>query len=573
MFSGSRALLRARWVALLAVLLAIASLITTVNAAARQPVEIQILNVSDWHGQVDPISITGVGNVGGAAVLSAYFKQDRAANPNTITLTAGDGVGATPPLSSFFDDVPAIKAMRLMGFNADTLGNHNFDSGLARLQSQIDLAASTTEAGQPFTYLSANLKNVNSNLTGVEKMKIFNIGKVKIAVIGITNPEAPSLVFPGNFGTIEITDPVAAANKTRAVARKAGAQIVIALIHAGVTSIDQTGKGSGPLIDFANGVSGFDVILGDHTDIQYSETINGALVTENKSKGVTYSRVAVKVDPTAGVTSKSVAFVTPLASAVTPDQAIEDMLAPYRAQLAPIFNVVVGTSTVAIPRSDACGQSAGRTCESKVGNTVTDAMRATYGTDFAITNSGGLRAALTCPTTDIGTDFCPAFTPPPYPISRGQVLGVLPFGNVVVTLQVSGAELKTLLENGVSKMPAVDGRFPQVSGLCFTYDIAQPAGSRVTGAVRQASDGSCTGTAVDLNASSTYTIAENDFMGNGGDGYLNLASRMVTREIMDQVVTDYIGAQGQISPSIQGRVACADGNGTTTAPNCPVVTP
>jgi len=150
---------------------------------------------------------------------------------------------------------------------------------------------------------------------------------------------------------------------------------------------------------------------------------------------------------------------------------------------------------------------------------------------------------------------------------------VLPFGNVVVTLQVSGAELKTLLENGVSKMPAVDGRFPQVSGLCFTYDIAQPAGSRVTGAVRQASDGSCTGTAVDLAASSTYTIAENDFMGNGGDGYLNLASRMVTREIMDQVVTDYIGAQGQISPSIQGRVACADGNGTTTAPNCPVVTP
>ncbi|KPV48000.1 5'-nucleotidase, partial [Kouleothrix aurantiaca] len=127
MSSGSRAQSRARWVALLAALLAIASLITTVSAAARQQVEIQILNVSDWHGQLDPLSITGVGNVGGAAALSTYFKQDRAANPNTLTLTAGDGVGATPPLSGFFADEPAIKAMRLMGFDADSLGNHYFD--------------------------------------------------------------------------------------------------------------------------------------------------------------------------------------------------------------------------------------------------------------------------------------------------------------------------------------------------------------------------------------------------------------------------------------------------------------
>jgi hypothetical protein len=172
-----------------------------------------------------------------------------------------------------------------------------------------------------------------------------------------------------------------------------------------------------------------------------------------------------------------------------------------------------------------------------VGNLTADAMRTAYNVDFAITNAGGLRADLTCPTTDNATDFCPAslypFPAGLFPITRGQVLTVLPFGNVVVTMTVNGAELKTMLENGVSQMPAANGRFPQVSGLCLTYNISAPAGSRLLGAVRQAADGSCTGAAVDLTAGSTYTLAENDFMANGGDGYPNFVSRMTTQNIMD----------------------------------------
>jgi 2',3'-cyclic-nucleotide 2'-phosphodiesterase (5'-nucleotidase family) len=228
---------------------------------------------------------------------------------------------------------------------------------------------------------------------------------------------------------------------------------------------------------------------------------------------------------------------------------------------------VIGNSTVFVPRSDACGQSAGRTCESKIGNVITDSMRATYGTDFAVTNSGGLRADLTCPTTDLPDDFCPPYTPPPYPITRGQVLTVLPFGNVVVTLQANGAELKAMLENGVSSMPAINGRFPQVSGLCFTYNLSLPAGSRVLSAVRQNPDGSCSSTPVGLTAASTYSIAENDFMASGGDGYPNFRSRATTRDVMDQVAADYIAAHTPISPSIQGRISC------TGASTCPVVTP
>ena len=257
---------------------------------------------------------------------------------------------------------------------------------------------------------------------------------------------------------------------------------------------------------------------------------------------------------------------------MTPDPAIQARIDQLNAQLAPILGTVIGSSTRYIPRADACGQSAGRTCESLVGNTTTDSMRAKYGptgVEFALTNSGGLRADLTCPTTDNPSDFCPPYVPPPYPISRGQVLGVLPFGNVVVTLNVNGAELKTMLENGVSRMPAVDGRFPQVSGLCFTYDIAAPAGSRVTGAVRQALDGSCTGAAVNLTSAAAYKIAENDFMASGGDGYPFFTPRVTTQDIMDQVLADYITANSPVAPAIQGRVNCTSSGATA----CPVVVP
>jgi 2',3'-cyclic-nucleotide 2'-phosphodiesterase (5'-nucleotidase family) len=118
-------------------------------------------------------------------------------------------------------------------------------------------------------------------------------------------------------------------------------------------------------------------------------------------------------------------------------------------------------------------------------------------------------------------------------------------------------------------MPAVDGRFPQVSGLCFSYDISAQVGARVTGAVRQAADGSCTGVPIDLTAASTYSIAENDFMSGGGDGYPVFTPRVTTRDIMDQVLADFITAQASIAPAIEGRVTCT----TSGATVCPVVVP
>jgi hypothetical protein len=141
------------------------------------------------------------------------------------------------------------------------------------------------------------------------------------------------------------------------------------------------------------------------------------------------------------------------------------------------LNTTVGTSSVPIPRSDSCGASNGWTCESLIGDVVTDALRSAIGADFALMNSGGLRADLTCPVVDGSSDFCPSFTAPPYPITRGQVTAVLPFGNISVAAAIDGATLKAMLENGISQMPVPDFRYPQVSGLCFSYDIEAAAGA------------------------------------------------------------------------------------------------
>ena len=115
-------------------------------------------------------------------------------------------------------------------------------------------------------------------------------------------------------------------------------------------------------------------------------------------------------------------------------------------------------------------------------------------------------------------------------------------------------------------MPAANGRFAQVSGLCFTYDIAAAAGSRVTGAVRQAADGSCTGPFVDLTSASTYTLAINDFMAAGGDGYPDVSDRIATRNFMDADVAAYITANTPISPAIQGRIGCIGATCPTPLP-------
>jgi len=226
---------------------------------------------------------------------------------------------------------------------------------------------------------------------------------------------------------------------------------------------------------------------------------------------------------------------------------------------------VIGVATVPVPRADACMRADGRTCESLVGDVTADAIREGSGAEFAIMNAGGLRASLTCPETDDPIDSCPPYMPPPYPITPGQVLAVLPFGNIAVTVLVTGAELKLVLENAISKMPLADGRFAQISGLCFTYDTAAAVGSRILGAVRMEGDG-CTGAAINFSAGVAYVLAENDFTAGGGDGYPNFTGRTTALGTLSQLVIDYVKLHTPITPSIDGRITCT----TSGVEACPV---
>ena len=559
-------------------------IMTNLTQKPGQYKQVTILDISDYHGQLVPLTeaadnVTGAGTanpvftIGGSAFLKPWFDKFRAeATGGSITVAAGDSVGATPPISAFFGDRPTIELMNMMGFSADGLGNHNFDRGQAYLRNTLIPLAQ-------FPYVSANVVDA-AGKTPKEwsPSKVFNFDGVKVGLIGFTNEDAPTLVFPGSFDPFHVGNATAAVNAEATKLKASNVDTIVAMGHLGATAGTLTSP-TGPVVDLADNVQNVDAVIGDHTDFQVLTTRpNGVLLVENRSKGLRFTRVQLIVDTTEkSVIYKTANFHKPWTIGVTPDPAIQARIDDLNNQLKPILGTQIGSATKAIPRADQCGRADGRLCESLVGNVTTDAMRTKYasiGVEFAITNSGGLRADLTCPTTDNPDDFCPAFTPPPFPITRGQVLGVLPFGNIVVTLTVNGAELKTMLENGVSQMPGANGRFAQVSGLCFTYDIALPAGSRVTSAVRADAAGNCTATPVGLTAASSYKIAENDFMANGGDSYPNFASRMATQDIMDQVLADYVAANSPLSPTVKafpnGRINCADSNGAA-APNCPTL--
>jgi 2',3'-cyclic-nucleotide 2'-phosphodiesterase (5'-nucleotidase family)/predicted AlkP superfamily phosphohydrolase/phosphomutase len=561
--------------------------------------EVTILDISDYHGQLTPLSEAADLNtavtpavalgptfaIGGSAFLKKWFEVyeneaalsrgghgwHRRGGPNVIEMAAGDSVGATPPISAFFGDKPTIEVMNMMGIDIDGLGNHNFDRGQEYLRNTLIPLAD-------FPFVSSNIVDANGRTPPEwSPSKVFRFGDIRLGMVGFSNDDLPTLINPAGLVPFHVENSTASVNAEAArLARKTDG--IVAMGHLGATD-GTLNNPTGPLIDLADNVKNVDAVIGDHTDFQVVTTRpNGVLTTENRSKGIRFTRVRLVFDDD-GLVYKTADFHKPWNIGITPDPAIQAKLDELNAQLAPILGTVIGSATKVIPRTDQCGNTAGRLCESLVGNVTTDAMRTKYaptGVQFAITNSGGLRADLTCPVTDVSGDFCGAYTPPPYPITRGQVLGVLPFGNIVVTVTVTGAELKTMLENGVGPMPAVQGRFPQVSGLCFTYDIAQPAGSRVTSAVVADAAGNCTATPVDLTSATSYKIAENDFMAAGGDGYPVLTPRVTTQDIMDQVVADYVTANSPLSPTVKafpdGRINCADSNGAA-APDCPTLTP
>lgn len=519
--------------------------------------EVMLLNISDLHGQLEPLTerVDGLSQgIGGLGFIDTYFDEAAGeASGDSFRFAAGDSVGATPPISAFFEDFPTITAMNAADFDADGIGNHNFDAGIARLEAQ--------DAAANFPYLTANVfvagTGQTQRPTWAQPYVVRELSGVKVAFIGFTNTDVPILVNPTFVEDLEFADPAPIINALAAQLRAdEGVSAVVAFGHSGALScVDEVGLDfgrncSGPLISLADQLTGVDVLSGDHTGTQVNMMRNGILVTENLSKGARFTEIKLSFDGAGGLVYKTARWHRPWTIGVTPNGDIAALIAARKAELLPILSEQIGLSEVAVPRADPCENAEGRSCESLEGNLTTDAMRAATGADFAVTNSGGLRADLTCLGDGVDNLGLPCKTGDDFVVRLNGAVSMLPFGNVTVRVDdVTGPELKAILENGVSEIPG--GRFIQLSGLRIQYNPTLAVGSRITGA--WVYDGSTVGAAISFEAGPSYSVAMNDFMAAGGDGYPRFTGRFTTLDLMLDDVIEYIATNSPINPAIQNR--------------------
>lgn len=503
---------------------------------------VQLLSVADFHGQLDP-----AGTVGGAAALATWLAADRAQNPGTVTLSAGDLFGASPPLAMYFNEEPVVDAWGLMKLDAEIVGNHDFDRGTAHLEAMARRAS--------FPFVSANLANVSGAMTcpGAPQQRcirpyvILMRNGLKIAVVGLTTPELPDLVKPGALGPIAVTDLVEAAQAARSEAAFDGAQIFVLVAHLGGNTALPGVEPNGPLVDLARTLSGFDVILGGHTHNDLNVVVNGIPVVETKSAGGSYAKIAITWDYTTRAVSGRTATLVVPATTVTPDPAVTALLDPYRTELAAAFDRKVAVATAVFPR----GNNVERLQEVALGDLLADAIRVKYGTQIAFVNGGGLRAPLP-------SSYLPADTSlrrpdagyaagPPYDVVVGDAYAVLPFGNASVTRTVTGAQLWAALEHSVDAIPAAKGYFAQISGFRFVFDHTRAVGGRVVSVSLE------DGTPI-AKDETTYTMATSDFIAAGGDGYTMLAGAFATQDPMAVDLLAHLESLGTLSPQLAQRI-------------------
>jgi 2',3'-cyclic-nucleotide 2'-phosphodiesterase (5'-nucleotidase family) len=271
--------------------------------------------------------------IGGSAFLKPWFDIYRAEAQNgSITVAAGDSEGATPPISNFFGDTPTVEIMNQMGFNADGLGNHNFDRGAAYLRTSLIPLAT-------FPFLSANVVDANGKTPAEWKPStVFTLDGAKIGLVGFTNEDAPTLVSPTAFDPFHVVPRLAPVQAEVNKLRAQGVKSIVVMGHDGAIA-GTISNPTGPLFSLSDNVTGVDVVIGDHTDFQVvSRRPNGVLTTENRSKGLRFTRVRLVIDPsTKSVVYSTADFHKPWNIGVTPDPTIQARIDDLNNQLKPIF--------------------------------------------------------------------------------------------------------------------------------------------------------------------------------------------------------------------------------------------
>ena len=529
-------------------------------ASASNIKSVQVLQLSDLHGAIEASS----SNIG-AAVLATAFANDRKNAAATVTVSSGDNIGAAPPISTEFEEMPTIESMNLMKFDASTFGNHEHDRNLAHVQKVIGASDFQWVASN---YGASSLAVLKSGTKAAKNFTIITRGGVKIGIVGSNTDTTIEQVFPGNLDytdasgvkrTIQIQPGVTGINAAIVEAKQAGADIVIAIIHQG-WSENVGGVASGVLNDMAAQIKGAAAVYGGHSHQSFStlipgkQKVYGTLVGEVLNAGVEYTRSQICLNTdTDKVIGSSIETVKKAAVAtVTADADTAALVKKYKDQLTGRLDIKIGSVSGVFPQGGTPPVT--RVGENPMGNYIADLLRTKYKTDFALTNGGGIRDTFPAKTYVPADPKLVRTGTGALDVTLGDALAVYPFGNQLATTTVTGENLWKALENGVGGNYPSDGRFPQVSGLKFSFDSTKPINSRIVSVTK--TDG--TPIAKDQTV---YTLTTLDYIVYGGDGYLNVFSPSKAKVygalldvFVDSLKADMAAGKVTQVPALDGRI-------------------
>ncbi len=467
---------------------------------------ITIVHTNDTHGRILADDENGVL---GWERVATIVEQTRNQNPNTLVLDAGDALHGTNE-AQFFNGASVVNAMNSVGVDVMVPGNHDFNYG------QDHLLALEQDAA--FEIVSANVIKVTES-EGEEFLLqpyvIREVAGLKIAIFGLSSVDTPTLTHPKNVVGLTFADPALTAQAL--VADLPEVDCVVALTHLGY---DEDKK-------LAAEVPGIDMIIGghSHTEALIAEKVNNTYIAQTGewTKHVGRENLIFYKGQLVDVISTPVDFDSTIATSPRTGKLAGAVSERVQAEM----QAVIGKAVTALD-----GERANvRAKETNLGNLIADVMRESTDADVAMTNGGGIRASI--PVGDINVN---------------AIKTVLPFGNTLATIKLTGAQLVSVLEHSVRLYPETNGGFMQVSGLTFSFDPSKPAGERV---VEVKVNG------ILLDSNKVYTVATNDFTAAGGDGFTAFAegTDLVNTGIsLDVVLMDYIRAQGEINAKVDGRI-------------------
>jgi 5'-nucleotidase len=475
-------------------------------ASSDGEVRITLLQINDVY-TLEPVD---EGRRGGLARLATLVKRIRRENPATVMALAGDTISPSV-ISTLLQGRHMIAGLNALGLDVATFGNHEFDFGPTVLVERMRESR--------FTWLSANVLERTSGrpFGGARGEIMLTLAGVRVGLFGLTTADVVKSSSPG--AEVEVRDPIAVGREVSTGLRQRGAQIVVAVTHMDM-------REDRALAEAAD----VDVIMGGHEHEPLIAEEGKTLITKAGSD----ARYLVQVDLWLGRDGlrreRSWTFHE-VGPRLAPDPDVAAVVKTYDAQVSRALDVVVGRTTV--PLESRRGRV--RTEETNLGNFITDAMRARMKTDVAVVNGGGIRGDRVVP---------------PGPLSRRDVVAMLPFANVVVSLELTGQALRTALEQGVARREREGGGFLQVSGVTLTLDPARPAGQRV---VAMEVGG------VPLDPARRYRVAVPDYVAHGGDGITAFRDGTVLVDaesgpLVAEVLLQAVASAGTIAPSVEGRI-------------------